>query len=171
VARPASCLAVALFVAASTQPGSAQIPTDASRTSAPSLPGANPAALATIRGNAVDSAGAAMPDTLMRLRDARVGRIVDSAVTDSSGWFGFRPVDPGSYVVELMGDPSRVLASSQLLYVEAGQIISVVVQLPYGKAPFGGLLGQSVPSALAVTAAAATAGVLAATVSGEPDTP
>jgi hypothetical protein len=127
--------------------------------------------LTTIQGNALDSVGRPMGNALMRLRDARTGRIVDTAATDPTGLFTFSAVDPGSYIVELLGEDGTVMASSQLLNVGAGEMVSALVKLPFKIPPFGGLLGHSVPSALAVTAAAATSGVLATSVAGEPATP
>src|SRR5687767_8231015 len=65
----------------------------------PVLPGTTERAFATIQGNALDSADNALPNGIVRLRDVRFGRIVDLQVTDQSGLFAFRTVDPGSYVV------------------------------------------------------------------------
>jgi len=121
-----------------------------------------------IQGHALTSANAAMPDVTVRLRDARFGRIVDSQVTDKTGAFTFRDVDPGSYVVEMMAaDHSTILAASQLFHVNAGDAISAVVKLPFRIPPFAGLLGSnSVPSAAAIVTEAAANGVLAVTAPG-----
>jgi hypothetical protein len=167
--RTALYIAFGLVVAGAPQPANAQA-------LAPSggpvlLPGTNPDVLATIQGNALDSANGPMGNALIRLRDARLGRIVDTVTSDPSGLFTFSAVDPGSYIVEMLGENGTVLASSQLLNIDAGEVFSALVKLPFKIPPFGGLLGHSVPSALAVTAAAATSGVLATSVSGEPATP
>jgi hypothetical protein len=135
------------------------------------LPGTSPDVLTTIQGNALDSTNGPMANTVVRLRDARLGRIADTATTDRTGLFVFRAVDPGTYVVELVDQDGIVLASSQLLNVDAGEVISAVVKLPYRIAPFGGLLGHTAPAAIAVAAAAATSGVLATTVAGESQSP
>ncbi len=58
---------------------------------------------ATIQGNALDSRRGILPDSPVRLRDARSGRIIGAQRTDKSGQFEFRAVDPGSYIVELLG--------------------------------------------------------------------
>ena len=131
------------------------------------LPGTSPDVLTTIQGNALDSTNGPMSNVLVRLRDARLGRIVDTLTTDASGLFAFQAVDPGSYIVELLSEDGNVLASSQILNVSAAEVVSAVVKLPFRIPPFGGLLGHSVPSAVAVTAAAATSGVLATSVAGE----
>jgi hypothetical protein len=125
------------------------------------LPGTHETAFTTIQGTALDSASAPMPKTLVRLRDARVGKIVATQVTDDAGAFSFTFVDPGSYVVELVGTDQTVLAASHLLSVNAGDAAAAVVKLPFKIPPFGGLLGHSAASALVVAGSAAAAGVLA----------
>ena len=103
-----------------------------------------------------------MADRLVRLRDARIGRIVNTATTDKSGLFAFRGVDPGSYIVEVLGNDSTVLTTSQVISVNAGETISTIVRLPFRIAPFAGLLGPATPTAAttSVVAAAASTGVL-----------
>jgi hypothetical protein len=131
------------------------------------LPGTPRSAFGAIEGTAFSSTNAAMADMLMRLRDARLGSIVDSQMTNQSGLFAFRTVDPGSYVVELLGpDEHTVLAASQLLTVSAGDSISTIVKLPFELAPLAGLLGTSAPAAAVIASSAAASGVMAATVVG-----
>ena len=122
----------------------------------------------TVQGNASTSTSAPMPDVTVRLRDARLGRIVDTQVTDKTGMFTFHNVDPGSYVVEIMAaDQSTVLAASPLLHMNAGEAVSAVVKLPFRIPPFAGLLGaNSTSSAAAVVAEAAANSVLAVTATG-----
>ena len=119
-------------------------------------------ALTTIQGNALDSTNGPLPNTVVRLRNARNGGIADTQVTDSSGLFTFKGVDPGSYIVEIMGKDESILAAGQILNVGAGDAISAVVKLPFRLSPFAGLLGNSTASAILVIAAAASAGVLSA---------
>jgi hypothetical protein len=125
------------------------------------LAGTRSNVLATIQGNALDSTNGPLPNTLVRLRDARLGRIIESQISDKSGLFEFKGIDPGSYIVEIMGNDQTILAASQMLTVNAGEAISAVVKLPFRIPPFAGLLGNTTASALAVTAAAASAQVLA----------
>jgi len=94
--------------------------------------------------------------------------VIDTTTTDRSGLFAFRTVDPGSYIVEVMGNDQSVLAASQLISVNSGDAVTAIVKLPFRIPPFAGLLGNSAPSAAAVTAEAAASGVLATTVAGEP---
>jgi hypothetical protein len=146
-------------------------PADAVRSALPRvLPGTRASAFAIVHGNALDATNGVLPNSMVRLRDARMGRILQTQTTDTSGLFEFRPVDPGNYVVELVGQ-EQVLAASRVLTVEAGQTISAVVKLPFRTPPYAGLLGHTVQQALAVTAAAAASGVLAIEVTGEDASP
>jgi hypothetical protein len=124
------------------------------------LPGTRETAFSTIQGNALDSINGILPDSPVRLRDARLGRIISTQRTDKSGLFEFRAVDPGSYVVELIVNAETVLAASQLINVNAGETVSAVVKLPFRLPPLGGLLGHTTAQAIAITSAAAATGVL-----------
>ena len=126
------------------------------------LPGTPETAFSTIQGTALDSGNSILPDSPVRLRDARLGRINGTQRTDKSGLFDFRAVDPGSYVVELLGAGDTVLAASQLINVNAGEVVSAVVKLPFRLPRWGGLLGHTTAQAIAITAAAAATGVLSA---------
>ena len=84
-----------------------------------------------------------MNDVVVRLRDARFGRIVDTQLTDKSGMFAFNAVDPGTYIVEIIANDESVLAASQLLNVNAGEAISAVVKLPFRMPPLAGLVGRT----------------------------
>lgn len=135
------------------------------------LPGTRGNILTMIQGNALNSTNGSLPDSMVRLRDARYGRIVDTQITDKSGLFTFRALDPGSYIVEIVGHNSDILAASQLLSVGAGEAVSAVVKLPFHVPPFAGVLGQSVGQAATVTAAAAASGVLTTEIAGAPVSP
>ena len=118
--RTSLIAASALFFAATS--ASAQAPFGAATKL---LPGTRSSVLASIQGNAVSASNGAMNDTVIRLRDARYGRIVDTVISDKQGGFIFRGVDPGNYVVEVMSPSNNaVLASSQMLNVSAGEAVS-----------------------------------------------
>ena len=125
------------------------------------LPGTNGNVLTTIQGNALDSTNGTLPNTQVRLRDARSGRIVDTQVTDKAGLFVFKSVEPGSYIAEIVGNDQTILAASQLLNVNAGDALTAIVKLPFRIPPFAGILGHSTPSAVLVAAAALASGFLA----------
>jgi hypothetical protein len=135
------------------------VPTTAPRAMAGTPTVMRTTVLTTIQGNTLTSTNGPLPGVIVRLRDARIGRIVDTQVSDRSGLFEFKVVDPGVYIVEIMGDDQTVLAASQLLSVNSGEVISAIVKLPLRVLPLAGVLGT--PSALAVTAAAGAAQVLA----------
>lgn len=119
------------------------------------------ASLTTIQGNALDATNGNLANVVVRLRDARFGRIVDTELTDKSGLFAFRTLDPGSYIVELIGNQSTVLAASQILNVEAGEIVSALVQLPLLTPVIGTAGGSTVATAAAIVTEAAATGVVA----------
>jgi hypothetical protein len=135
------------------------------------LPGTKGHLFTTIQGNALNSTNGALVNNTVRLRDARSGRVIDSQVTDRTGMFAFRTVDPGSYIVELMGNDESVLAASQIIDVNTGDAVTAVVKLPFRIPPFAGVLGHTAPSAAAVTTEAAASGVLATTVAGSAISP
>src|SRR5438132_14146945 len=83
--------------------------------------------LTAIQGNTLTEMSGPLPNASVRLRDVRSGRIVDVTTSDKAGLFVFRRVDPGSYVVELVGNDQRVLAASQLLNINAGELLSTMV--------------------------------------------
>ena len=139
------------------------------------LPGTRVGIFSTIQGNAVNSTNGALTNTLVRLRDARYGHIVDRVMTDKLGTFTFQNVDPGNYVVEIMTPANdAVLASSPVLNVSAGEAVSALVKLPFRIPAFAGLIGnatQTTASAVstaaqAVTAAAASSNTVAETLVG-----
>ena len=121
-------------------------------------------AMTMIQGNALSSANGHLNNAVVRLRDARYGRIVDTQLTDETGLFAFKALDPGNYIVEIMSQANdqTILAASQILNVNAGEAVSAVVKLPFRIPPFAGLLGStSTPSAAAVVTEAAASGVAA----------
>lgn len=112
-----------------------------------------------IKGNALDSTDGQLPNVLVRLRDARFGRIVDTQYTDQSGLFAFKSIQPGTYIVEILGKDESILAASQLLNVNAGEAVLAVVKLPFSVPPFAGVAGSTMTTqsaALLVLQAAAT---------------
>ena len=168
----ASLLAASLPVAAQ-NPVTTAPPTtsrNATRGGTKLLPGTRSNVLTTIQGNALTSTNGQLTDGVVRLRDARTGRIVDVQSTDKAGLFAFHDVEPGSYIVELMAqDQTTVLAASQILSVNAGEAVSAIVKLPFRVPPFAGIMGSSsTPSMAALTAQAATSGIVAVTPIGEP---
>ena len=88
--------------------------------------------LSSIQGNAVTSSNGALMDTVVRLRDVRYGRVVNTLMTDKQGAFVFKGVDPGNYVVEVMNPANNaVMASSQMLNVTTGEALQALVKMPF----------------------------------------
>jgi hypothetical protein len=102
-----------------------------------------PSALSTIAAKAEDAAGVSLPNALVRVRDARYGRIVATLVTNRTGSAAFEGLDPGMYVVEIINATRQVLAASSLTAVNAGETEEVVVKLPARPSLLGALLGSS----------------------------
>ena len=115
-----------------------------------------------IHGNALDSANGQLANVTVRLRDARFGRIVDTQYTDQSGIFAFKAIEPGTYIVEIVGNNQSILAASQLLSVNAGEAVAAIVKLPFQVPPFAELIGASTTqSATALVLEAAASGITA----------
>ena len=125
------------------------------------LPGTPASAFATIHCQALTATNQPLASVVLRVRDARLGRIVTTVKTNAEGRVSFEQIDPGSYSIELIGDDQSIRATSQLLSINAGESIATVVRLPSRLAAFAGALSQSAPQAAAIAAAAAAAGVLA----------
>jgi hypothetical protein len=141
------------------------------QTGAPKLlPGTKPNVLSAISGKAVNSINAPVVNTVVRLRDVRSGRVMETTVTDKSGQFEFKPVDVGSYVVEMMSPASdAVLASSAILFVGSGEILTTMLKMPFSGPAYALLAAHAAPSALQIVTTAAQA-VVAAAPAGEPAT-
>jgi len=143
------------------------------------LPGTKTGVLSSVSVYATNATSQPMGNTLVRLRDVRFGRIVDTTITDKLGQFEFKGVDTGSYIAELMspvGD--AVLASSSIMYVGSGELLTTLLKMPFSTPALAGLLGNTAPSALsamtsaaqAVAAAAGRSNTPAIAPSGEPAT-
>jgi hypothetical protein len=101
----------------------------------------------------------------LRLRNVTTGRAASRSTADSEGHFRFEDVDPGPYVVELVGDGDRVLALSDLFAVTPGEQIQTVVRLSTRTPWFGGFFGNVAAAAIAP---ASTLGITATGSNGQP---
>jgi hypothetical protein len=168
--------ATALFVAAGSwsvtaQPSATAGTRPVANSVVPRVAGARSDVLTIIQGNALNSANDPLPGTLMRLRDARIGRVIETQLTDESGRFAFKVADPGSYIVELLGRDKRPLAASEILTVNAGDTVSAIIKLPSRGSPFAGLLSSSIAPSAALIATQAVASGIAAVVPTAPVSP
>ncbi len=165
MSRSQSAVIASLIVAATSLAGARQ-PGVAVRADAPTAAPApkvtaRVAAFASIVGNALDSSDGQLANVVVRLRDARFGRIVETQYTDHSGIFTFKGIEPGSYIVEILANDQTILAASQLLNVNAGETASTVVKLPFKVPPFAGMGTATTPSAYALVLEAAATGITA----------
>lgn len=113
-----------------------------------------------VEGSVLKADSSKFAGALVRLREARIGRIVLTQQADEDGLFRFRPIDRGSYIVELLADEKTVLAASPLVNVNAGEIAQTVIREPLLADP-ATVASFADAHATAVRAAAATSGILA----------
>ena len=150
-------------------PRTAGLVSPATRVASRLAPLPKPGALATIQGTAFTMEKAAVPNAAVRLRDARLGRIVGSALSDKDGGFTFYSVEPGSYIAEVIDGESRsVIASSQIVGANAGELTLVALKLPSNLTQLARLLGSTTASNGGLEAQAAAAGGVAASRAGTP---
>jgi hypothetical protein len=168
MSRPLSTLSALLMVVATThlvaqQPATPAVAARPSAVAVVTRPvPTKVSAFVTILGNALDSGNGQLANATVRLRDARFGRIVDTQVTDESGMFAFKDLEPGSYIVEVIANDQSILAASQLLNVQGGETVTAVVKLPFHVPPFAGLMGTTTTrSAVALVLEAASMGITA----------
>jgi uncharacterized protein (DUF2141 family) len=135
----------------------------------PQVSSIDPATVGGIQGNALTSTNGQAADKVVRLRDAQSGRVVASQATDNTGAFSFAGVDPGNYIVEVVGENGSVLGASSILTLHAGEIVTAAIKLPLLMS--GGILGSTAAMATIVAAGAAAAGVLAVQTVGDPTCP
>ena len=116
-----------------------------------------PNSVATIQGSARTSTNTSLPNSMVRLRDARFGRIVTTTITDKTGGFAFPGLDPGNYIVELVGINQTPIAATQILSANAGETITAVVRLPLRPSMIASLLspsaGSSTPAGAGISSA------------------
>jgi hypothetical protein len=133
--RTIFALALGAVMAATTLQGQSS-PAGTPKASPPSgalprvLPGTRVDVYSTIKGNALDAENVALPTSLVRLRSAQLGQLIDTQVTDKSGKFSFFRVDPGYYIVELFDAQRRTLAASPMIVTGPGSTATTSVKLP-----------------------------------------
>lgn len=119
------------------------------------LPGTPASAFGTIHVTAMSATNSPLVHWAVRLRDARYGRRLAMNLTDEAGLFTFRDVDPGSYIIELIGGDQTIRATSALLTVDAGASVFAVVRLPTQPGAIAVLFGAALGQAAALTMALA----------------
>lgn len=165
--------ALAVVVATSSVPlaGQQQLANATGAVTRVAVPRSKGVGSGTIQGNALDSTNRRIIDARMRLRDARIGQIVDTQRTDKSGIFTFQKLEPGSYIVEMMADDQSILAASELINVDGGQVESAIVKLPFRASPAAGTAATSARSSAWIVTTYALASGIAAIVPTRPVSP
>src|SRR5687768_4820825 len=92
---------------------------------APAPPGQG--ATGTISGSAREASGQAMPNTTVRLRDARTGQLAGTTTTAADGQFTFTVLNPGTYVVEIVNGVGDVVGTSAAISLAAGAMTATAV--------------------------------------------
>jgi hypothetical protein len=162
-ATAAVLLTFSTMQVAAQEPGVAQ----AGGAGAP-VSGTAPNTVGTIQGNALTASNGQVADKVVRLRDAETGRVVGTQSTGNTGAFSFTGVEPGNYLVEVIGANESVVGASSIVALHAGEIVTTAVKLPLLT---GGILGGTAAMATIVAASAAAAGVLAVNTVGDPTCP
>lgn len=116
------------------------------------------AAGAMVLGTAWRADTSPIPYAPVRLRRLPSGLIAGRTGADASGEFTFGPVEPGTYIVELIDERERVLAASQIFTLEAGETVAVFVRLAARGPWLGDLLSNTAAS---VISSAASLGITA----------
>lgn len=99
-------------------------------------------ATAAIQGSAVNSSNGPVISALVRVRDARSGRIASQSLTDKLGAYTFKGLDPGSYVVEIVNQSQKTIAASNLISANAGETVTAVVKLTFDPSTLGNIMGN-----------------------------
>jgi hypothetical protein len=136
-------LSTVLVLIASTLPAAAQQPAAPIAVRAAPKTAVRSTALSAILGKALNWSDGALPDTPVRVRDLRTGSIVGSALTDKVGVYSFKGLDPGNYVVEIVGADKAALAATNMITANAGQTVHTSVKLPFRPAVLPNVLGSS----------------------------
>jgi hypothetical protein len=139
-------------------------------TAAPQVPLGATNGSGTISGHARTPSKGRAFRTRVQLRDIQSGRVIAGSTTDQSGSFSFANVQPGTYIVEVVGENEAVLAVSSVLSLHAGEALAVAISVPVVAAGAGGI-GSTAATAGVVAASAAAAGVLAIRKVGDPTCP
>jgi hypothetical protein len=96
-----------------------------------------------IVGRAVTELGQRVPYARLLLRNTITGQIEARATADQNGVFTFTDVVPSGYVIELVGADGSVLASSELVPLDNGDLKQATVRIAANssvRAIFGNIL-------------------------------
>jgi hypothetical protein len=120
-----------------------------------------------INGVAVYSNRAPVPYANVRLRNLATGDVEQLATANYAGEFSFFADPASSYVIEVLDEAGRIMATAAVATAQAGRTAALMVVLPKAAsvaALFGNVAG-------AVVSAAAGIGITAVTTTDPPESP
>jgi hypothetical protein len=120
---------------------------------------------ASVQGSAWNADNTPIPEARLRLRNVNTGKIVSATVADTGGRFTFAPVEPGTYLVELVNESGRMLAVGQVFTIGRGETVATFVRLGAKVPWFSGFFSNA---AAAAALAAASEGITALAPVGRP---
>lgn len=105
-----------------------------------------------INGVAIDSDQTALPNATLRLRNLEANTIEQVATSNARGEFSFvaRPDLP--YVVEIADQAGRIVAVSDVIMVNAGEVAGATLTLPSRLPARAGVFGDTASSVLSAAA-------------------
>lgn len=119
--------------------------------------------LNAVLGYARTSLNAPIPHAQLVLRSIATGEVEARATADEEGRFTFLDLMPSGYIVELLGPDGSVVATSEVLGVDAGALRETVVRLSAARAAWLAAIGVVAPTASEPVDAAARTGIGAVT--------
>jgi hypothetical protein len=120
-----------------------------------------------IRGTALDKRGRPLPRADLRLRNVESRKVEQKTIANDVGQFDFPVMTNVRYVVEAVDNSGKVIATSNVMVVHAGEVVETVVLTTLPVAPgFAGAL-----SALGETAASFVSAIAATGAPLEPTEP
>lgn len=89
---------------------------------------------------------------LLRLRNVHTGQVVMNGQADAAGRFRFTPVQPGSYLVELVDDNGRIRGVGQMFSIGPGETVATFIRLGADISWYHGFFTNAAAAALASAA-------------------
>jgi hypothetical protein len=117
--------------------------------------------LGSITGTARNGKQAPVPNATVRARDVNTGNVAGTQLTNSAGSYTFNGLKPGNYLIEVLDSSNKVVATSSMVAVHAGEVVTASVSLSAAAGGLAGVLGAHALMIAVVAGTAAAAGVLA----------
>ncbi len=165
--RPLTILVAAVAILNTLAGGSLRAAQRSAVGTTPPQSGAVASTTAAITGQTVTPDRAPAPFFRLRLRDLDNGAVVGQTSSDRTGQFSFLLAGGGMFVAEVLGKAGEVLAVGEVLTVQPGEAVGIVMIVPLPSKSLAAFFGNT---AAAIVQAAAGAGITAVT-SGTPLTP